>query len=37
VPSSGFLSHPKPFEYALEYRDESSRVLLATTLEHAEC
>jgi cytochrome P450 len=37
VPSSGFLSHPKPFEYVLEYRDESSWGLLATALEHAEC
>jgi cytochrome P450 len=33
--SSGFISHPKPFEYVLEYRSAKSRALLEAALEHS--
>jgi cytochrome P450 len=34
--TSGFISHPNPFQYALEHRSEKCRVLLANDLEHAK-
>jgi hypothetical protein len=34
--SSGFLSHPKPFSYALECRSAKSRVLLGAAMDYNE-
>jgi hypothetical protein len=34
--TSGFISHPKPFSYALECRSAKSRVLLAATMDYTE-
>jgi cytochrome P450 len=34
--TSGFLSHPKPFNYALECRSAKSRALLAVMVDYNE-